>query len=1606
MHRKFAYTIALFFISIFIYGFASADVPENKICFIENKRQVIDTEGAVRNDVLFSSDKTNTQIFLRKSGISYVMSNLATLAHENEETDNTMQKAGIDNSDIISLHRVDMEFYGANKNYDVVPENKNQEIRNYYLAHCLNGITGVNSFNKITYTNLYKGIDAVFYGGKNKVLKYDFEVSPNADPSQIQLEWKGASEITIENNKLIIQSSLGTISECIPRVYQLINGKIIDIKTSYKKIGDGLIGFDIGHYDKNAALIIDPSVWLTYFGGSGNETSESICTDSRGDIIINGIATSINLPVQPGAQQVSLGGAVDSYLAKFNDNNGLIWCTYFGGNSTENAKGLAIDKQDNIYHSGNSKSTVFPTTAGTYQASCPSSGSSADPFVAKFTANGLLAWCTFYGSTGDETLRDIAVNSNNEVILIGETLDSGLPMTGNSYQPINNGNTDWFIAKLNSTGTGLIWSTYLGGPDNDIPWQIAIDKKNNTCIVGSTDKNFPMIGNSFQLVFGGGTGGFPGNTYGDAVIAKLNNNGQPLWTTYYGGLKNEHGECIAVDDCENVIAAGLTFSQNNIASPGAYKTTFPAGNIDAFVVKFDASGNRLWGTYFGANAGPDYPSGIAIDKCNNNIYIFGDTYASTGFTTGNAYQQTNMGGGEDLFVAGFDLTGNLIYSSFAGSNKHDEAASQILGGHPGRLAIHNGYAFFTAETIDNATGSANAYMQNSAGGKDAIIGSIPIPVSQPTVTVSSNTTQLCAAGIINYYTVLNSSLCDSNLFTYNWSFPGGTPSSSTSKNPSVTYSNNGIYGYTLVFTTPCGATTLLNNNFISVSTMSLTSAFQHITCNGYNNGRASASISGATGNITYQWSNAQSNSSISGLNAGTYSLTITDGIGCTIQKTFTITEPSLLQAFIPSKTNEPCYGETVGKAEAAGLGGTLPYAYAWNNNILSKINSNLAAGIYSLTISDANNCTATASAVITAPSQLHIVITNKNNILCNGNNNGTIHTSVTGGIPAYTYQWTNNVSVTDSATNLTPGNYSITVTDNNGCNETISTSITEPAILTNTISATNENCLQRNAIAGIVISGGTANYIFLWNNGSTNQQQVNLSAGVYSVTVTDANGCSDTNSITITNLSSDPIQKQQIHHVSCYNNCDGNIQLGVMGNNGPYLYAWNNGQSSAFITNLCAAKYTCTVSDVNGCKDTAEVTINKPTQLFINLTSSAIKCYGDSNGTVSVNTTGGTPGYSYSWSNHVTSSMNTGLKAGTYSLTVSDTNGCTVPAQITITEPSELISIINPSLAEICKGTSATLSCIARGGTQPYFYQWSTTQTTASINVQPSSSTNYNIEITDLNGCKKITGSTVIVHDLPQPSFTTDKTEGCGPLCITFTNTTSNTANLLWDFGTGFPLSDEPVTQNCFTDARAYNISLTVTDSFGCSTILISNNYINVFANPIAAFQSSTNETTILNSTIVFTNQSLNASTYEWSFGNEIAHISTLHDPTYIYSDSGTYIVRLIAINKFGCKDTAYDEIKILPDFIVYVPNTFTPNNDGLNDIFLPVVTGATNYTLLIYDRWGALIFTTKNKNQGWDGKANDGIEMAQIDTYIWKIELTDLKQIKHNLVGKINLLK
>ncbi len=533
--------------------------------------------------------------------------------------------------------------------------------------------TNLPTYAKVRYADIYPGIDMIFYGNA-KQLEYDFIVAPGNDPACIRLAFEGPEQIELDpHGDLVLSTATGKIEQHKPGVYQEVGGIRQEISGEYVLSEERQVSFQIGSYDHNVPLIIDPAlVYSSYLGGSGGENGRfmaGIAVDSEGQAYVTGSTDSLNFPTTH-ALQFAPGGNSDAYIAKVNaSGSGLLYSTYFGGSGLERSSDIAVDSSGNVYITGRTQSPNLPIL-NPIQAILRGN---EDAFVAKLSPDGSrLLYSTYLGGSRVDYGMGIAVDSAGSAYVTGSTSSTDLP-TANAFQPSFGGAIDAFVAKLDPSGSRLVYLTYLGGNSYEAPGdfegRIAVDGNGNACIVGVTASgNFPTR-NPLQAALSGPV---------DAFITKINASGTDLiGSTYFGGSKTDYAVSVALDGEGSVHLIGLTESLD-LPVKNAVQSEFGGGSVDAFIAKLDPTcGKLVYCSYIGGEA-EDIGHDIAVDL-SGAAYVTGTT-TSLNFPIKNPMQD-GMRGNRDAFILKINPPGDdLAYSTFWGGSGIDYGLGIALDG--------------------------------------------------------------------------------------------------------------------------------------------------------------------------------------------------------------------------------------------------------------------------------------------------------------------------------------------------------------------------------------------------------------------------------------------------------------------------------------------------------------------------------------------------------------------------------------------------------------------------------------------------------------------------------------------------------------------------------------------------------------------------------------------------------------------------------------------------------------------------------------------------------------------------------------------------------------
>jgi len=956
---------------------------------------------------------------------------------------------------------------------------------------------------------------------------------------------------------------------------------------------------------------------------------------------------------------------------------------------------------------------------------------------------------------------------------------------------------------------GYTTTASAGGQDG---WVVKIDVNGNTIFSkrfggASDDGLYKAVKISpYRMIICGyvdGDGG--GEKYANLYIVKMRDDGTVYFEKNYGTVggtgNNQTNSCrnILMDNSGDLILAGYTYC-------------FGAGLHDGVSIKADTTtGARIWTKSYGGSSEDGFNSTI---KTNDGNFILSGNNRIDGSANSKSW------------IVKINSTGDVLWQkSYHQSTTVPNVASTVS------TANDNGFIFAVNESglrtnlikVD-ATGSILWTKKFDGTGDEAI----------NTVFTSSDNNYFIGSGQTNSYgstdydlmiikTNLDGTLdsCCNVDATITVTTTAPTVTSQTQVTASTTYAT--------AYTSNSSAITLTKTSYCEMLYLNSTGKTD-VTCNGLNNGTATASVSSGLPTYTYSWTTVpvKTTPGVTGLSPGTYTVTVTDLIGCTKTSTVTITQPTVLTSSISSSTNVSCNGGANGSATVSPSGGTSPYTYSWNTSPVQTgaTATGLTVGSYTCTITDSKGCTKTQTVSITQPTALSSSISSSTNVSCNGGTNGAATASASGGTPAYAYSWnTTPVQSTAAATGLGAGTYTCTITDNLGCTKTQTVTITQPTVLASSISSqTNVSCNGgTNGAATASASGGTPGYTYSWSTTpvQSSATATNLSAGTYTCTITDNRGCTKTQTVTINEptILTSSISSQT--NVSCNGSTNCSATVSASGGTPNYTYSWNTTpvQTGVTANNLASGSYTCTITDNLGCTKTQTVTITQSGTLTSSISSSTnVSCNGGANGTVTVSPSGGTPGYTYSWNTTPvqTNATANNLAAGTYTCTITDNLGCTKTQTATISQPTTLSSSISATTNVSCNaGSNGPLKENISGGTHGYTYSWNTTPVQTSATASNLSAGSYTCTITDNLGCTKTQSGTITQPTILSSSISASTNVSCfgGTNGTATVNPTGGTSPYSYSWNTS-PLQ----TTAAATGLAAGSYTCTITDNLGCTT--------------------------------------------------------------------------------------------------------------------------------------------------------------------------------------------
>ncbi|MBN1187724.1 MAG: T9SS type A sorting domain-containing protein [Bacteroidales bacterium] len=1078
-------------------------------------------------------------------------------------------------------------------------------------------------------------------------------------------------------------------------------------------------------------------LWKAHYGGIGETYPYKTIVDDQNNIYTFGIFK--NTVIFGGTTITSTNGTYDFFLNKTDNEGNVVWTKHTSNNGISIVGGICFS----LDYSKVIISGAFQSTLDLIDTTISSTGGN-DAFIAIYSTNtGDLIQANLIGAglnlaSSNQTIRDIIVNENDSILISGIFRDTiifgditkniGLPgLNGYVAKCDIYGNVDWAKAYKSSIAGPVFYS---------------IEEANN---------GYYLAG-YFNGIMNLDAGNLTSSNY-DMLLYKMNKAGVGIWVRQIGGPSDDYGYSTTSDELDNVYINGY-FTSSSLRIDSTKTDTSKLvieyqGSNDLIFVKYNDEGTLQWANHFGST-GDDrlYNSSYK----NGNLFIAGQLGGSVTFRGENISPK----GGIDALGLVFDSYDNLVYLFHPGGTLDDVAVgcaidssgNFILNGHykSSKIYFKNG----------------DSLMNDNTSEKDMFIA------KYNKMSISMVSTQPSCYGGSNGSISVTPEGIGEEPYTYQWSHGPTTQNVSglVAGWYKVTVTDN--TGYVVVDSIQVGQPTQF------VVTLDSTS---DVKCFGNTNGKIYITPTGGTPSYYYSWSSPDG----SGLKAtqqdqttltqGTYTVIVRDYNFCydTVSD-ISINEPTpiVITGIVDTVSAE---GAGDGSIDITVTGGTPAYSYLWSNDSITEDIDDLDGGTYNVTVTDANGCTEDTSFFVYEPNALLIDYYNITDIHCFGETDGAIDITVSGGIPGYTYVWkqqghTDTLSTDQDISNLSEGNYYVTIIDNNGIGTTIISpmyTITEPDLLGLALFPEQISCYNKNdGVIDAYATGGTPPYTHHWIDdydpafNKYTEDISNLKQGYYRDTCRDANGCLTTGSSQILNppAISVSVDKQDI---SCHTGQhDGSICLTPSGGYSPYTYLWNNGKTTSCITLLSAGSYSCVLKDSKNCPlNVGPYTIIRPAAISLtNQLINPVSCYGLSDGWTAVYPTGGTGKVTIDWTGPVNGTGDTlyNMPFGTYYLVGTDTNNCTGEGQVIMTQPPILELNVDNQQNIACMGDSTgVIEVSATGGTGVFTYEWSTIDGGGIVPGNSSQNTlaagSYKISVFDANLCEDSTSSPIILSE-------------------------------------------------------------------------------------------------------------------------------------------------------------------------------------------------------------------------------------------------------------------
>jgi gliding motility-associated-like protein len=1610
-----------------------SDSPHNHhkhISFIENKKQWDEK-------IKFKSEMRGGALFFESNGIAYSFYDIDYL-NKIQAIKSGSTTVVLDS--LVTTYAYRMNFLGANTNTAIKGFTPLEQYHNYYIgSDPERWASNVKKYEQIKYEHLYPGVDLLFYE-EYHTYKYEFIVKKGANPSQIHIQYEGVDKISLKKKNIIIQIGKHETIERRPYAYQLSEtGERVEVACDFVLDGK-VVSFSLGKYDADKELIIDPTLVFASFSGSTSDNwGYSATYDNAGNLYGGGVVYGMGYPVTLGVfQQLYGGGSCDIAITKFSsDGTQSMFATYLGGSGADAPHSLIVNENDELYILATTSSTDYPVTTGAYDitfnggtryvvTSANDYVYGSDIAISCFNASGtqLLA-STYFGGSGndglniamiynyaDEIRGEIELDGSGNVYVVSSTSSLNLPTTTGVFQyAYGGGDQDGFIAKFSYNLQSLHWCSYFGGSSSDAIYGLDLDDGNNVYICGGTrSSNLPTHPSAISPSSLGDRDGF---------IAKIAMNGNAVMAaTYYGKGGYDQAHLLTLDKDKNIIVFGQT---DTLASLWVHNASWYSGN-GQFISKISNNLDQvIWSTSFGSSTlRPNIsPTALMVDICDNiHISGWGGLSGRSGLSTLGMPVTSNalkaITDGSDFYFLSLSAdASNLVYATFFGGSVSEEHVDGGTSRFDKKGCIYQAVCAGCGGSDDFPVTSGVVSETNNS--INCNLGVIKLDFNLQTVVADfSMPSVVCARVGVNFE---NRSKGISDSTRYLWDFGDGI--TDTAENPVHAFPNPGSYNVTLIIYdyNSCNISDTITKKILVGNNQS--TVLQDIDlCNG-----ESVQIGirpSSDPNTIYEWypfrginDNSISNPVFMDTVSRAYQLLVFTSVCVdTFFQQVNVTHLPEGENIVIYK----CLGDTV-----QFIKDTLAMdTYLWSSD-----------ASFSDTLNGGELTNPSLDVILQQFTSVYYLKRTKNKCivldtlqynasyfqlsfdsvkLCAGD---SIRLSVETQNPqqcsSFSYDWTPAEHILGNSQIHNPlifppksMYFDVSVTNEHHC--TLSGNVwVEVIVLTSDITLNSISCygLSDGNIL-INVTGGKTPYSWRWQHTADDTAYVNnLQEGVYSVTITDNNDCAmDTSMLIIEPLPISLALTNVIDTVFCDDICRGEALAVVSGGTIPYSFAWITGDTTALIEGLCVGDYFLLLTDANGCQDSLTFIVRDTSPMEVRYTVIPESCMGSCDGNIRLDVIESVSPWIYKWETGDTTDFVDSLCAGVYDISVTDAQHCTRRVFPKVFSPPPIIidsvKIVHP----YCHGMKdGSITVYAKGGSPPYLYFWDGTSGTDTLSDLERAG-NYALKIIDSNGCEMDTVFILQDYDTLLLSYQT-KNVFCAGLCtgeitLTVSGGVSPYKYLWFDGDTNSSL------KNLCTGEYA----VSAIDANGCEVdtvarLWIDSNYfpqnIKAWSDTVAIYRNQ--------STTLYGSHYGNGFDYTWSPAD---YLNTTKGAKAISTPDHTIVYTYTISDAYGCSgsDTILITVMdvICEDPFVFVPNAFSPNGDGFNDILYVRGAIVEKMEFAVYDRWGEKLFETKDKNMGWNGTFRE--KQCEPGIYVYYLDAYCIGGEHYSLKGNVTLIR